>query len=119
MSNPHIVKAIKCDTCGKLFADKNAYDAHRPDCDDLQERLLQAIRERRRKTSERIELATKYARSNPAILCLCRNSFFKEARDLCAQWAGYNLWDCGSSSGLESVYDTMLQAAIDETLVNK
>lgn len=70
--------------------------------------LEQQKEEYQAKRKERLAQAVEWAKHDGAVYLLYKNGFVDEVRILCRAWARDNLWDCGTSSGMEEVYTEMI-----------
>ena len=105
-------QTFRCEYCG-FTGSAFEVEQHEVRCREEKKKREEDHKEYLRKIEERLEKAREYASQAPVILLLCSNGFIDEARQLCRKWAGRNLWDCGTSSGMEAVYNAMIDAALE------
>jgi hypothetical protein len=100
-----------CEICGAELTSVTEMQIHERDCRERRAVLDAAMLVRQGKRDARLAAAAEWARVNEPVCLLVEHGFREQARLLCRGWASYALWDCGTSSGWEEVYDHMLQAA--------
>ena len=103
-------QAYKCEVCGKVGTETEI-TRHEQECRKQRDERGRQVAEYQRKTRERIRKAVSWAESSEPVVLLVAHGFKDEARTVCREWARWNLWDCGTSSGWEEVYGAMIAAA--------
>jgi len=103
-------KSYKCSICGKLYETDRQVIFCESDCKKKSIDSQIAHDEIMNKIQHRKNEAFKIVKEVPAIKLLVSNGFIKDARILCIEYAKF-LWDCGTSSGWEKLYNDMIDYA--------
>jgi hypothetical protein len=103
---------FKCEVCGEVGS-KELIEPHEQECLERRSTETKRRQEHQLKIEKRLKDAIEIATQSKSIKLLCEQGCVDDARILCRNKAGY-LWDCGTSSGWESVYDAMIDAVISE-----
>lgn len=110
-----VVTCFSCEICGELVR-QEAYEKHFQNCLEKKEKAELEQKRYRKKIEDRKEVATRWVAKNGLIVSLVSQGYTDAARILCNEWAKFNLWDCGTSHGWETVLDEMIEAAKAQTV---
>lgn len=109
-----VVTCFSCEICGELVK-QEAYEKHFQNCSKKKEKAELEQKKYLKKFEDRKAMATDWASGNEEVRLLCSHGYTLAARIICNEWARFNLWDCGTSSGWETLLDEMIEAARTQT----
>ena len=110
-------QSFSCEICGKLFNTEKVAQFHETECKTKHSQQEEQDRIYKEKRANRLAAAQDISRNSKSIELLVEHELYEDARTLCRDHARW-LWDCGTSSGWESLYTAMIRVHDPEYVNN-